>query len=578
MLQPSSVLRAARPDPSAMPWLTSYPSGIDWSMPIIAKPVSWLIDDAVARFPNAPCVSFLGRTTSYLAMLAQVNQFAAGLQAQGVTKGTRVGLFLPNSPIFVAAYYGILKAGGTVVNFSPLYSVEELTHQVADSGIELMVTLDLKILLTKVEALIERGALARAIVADFAALLPPAKSVLFKVARRKDLADIHGSAVRDRLLTLGELVQSGRRGFTPVLINPATDLAVLQYTGGTTGTPKGAMLTHANVSSNVEQVIAWAGTLEDGQERFMGILPLFHVFAMTAVMNFAVRKAACMILVPKFEINESLGIMHRLRPTVLPGVPTLFNALLNHRLISTYDLSSLKFCISGGAALPLEVKHRFEARTGAKLVEGYGLSETSPVATCNPVNGPVKEGSIGQPLPGTIISIRAIDSHDTVMPLGESGEICIAGPQVMPGYWQKPEETEATFTGGFFRTGDVGYMDADGFTFIVDRMKDMINASGFKVYPRRIEDVLYEHPAVEEATVIGIPDVYRGEAPKAFVKLHAGMTASVGDLMVFLKPKLSKAEMPAEIEFRDSLPKTAVGKLSKKELKAEEKAKRDAQA
>jgi long-chain acyl-CoA synthetase len=260
---------------------------------------------------------------------------------------------------------------------------------------------------------------------------------------------------------------------------------------------------------------------------------------------------------------------------VLPGVPTLFNALLNHRLISTYDLSSLKFCISGGAALPLEVKQRFETRTGAKLVEGYGLSETSPVATCNPVNGPVKEGSIGQPLPGTTISIRAIDNPETVMAIGDSGEICIAGPQVMPGYWQKPAETEATFTGAFFRTGDVGYMDKEGFTFIVDRMKDMINASGFKVYPRRIEDVLYEHEAVEEATVIGIPDIYRGEAPKAFVKLRDGQSVSVGDLMVFLKPKLSKAELPAEIEIRDSLPKTAVGKLSKKELKAEEKAKRD---
>ncbi len=559
----------------SLSWLQSYPPGLNWSMRLSARPVPELLEQAARRFPANTAISFLGRDVAYASLLEQVNRFAAGLQLQGVAKGDRVGLFLPNCPLFVIAHYGILKAGGTVVNFSPLYAIEELEHQIRDSGVDMMVTLDLKVLFNKIETLLERGTLRRAIVAEFATQLPLAKSMLFRLAKRKDVVNVQKSPVRHRVIAAAVLMANAGVP-EPVAIDPAKDLAVLQYTGGTTGTPKGAMLTHANVSINAAQIVAWAGNLKDGEERFMGVLPLFHVFAMTAVMNFAIAKAGRMILVPKFEINETLKTMQALRPTVMPGVPTLFNALLNHKLISTFDLSSLKFCISGGAALPMEVKHRFEAKTGAKLVEGYGLSETSPVATCNPTVGAVREGSIGQPLPGTRISIRDPENPETVMPMGERGEICIAGPQVMAGYWRKPEETAATFTGEFFRTGDIGYMDAEGFTFIVDRIKDMINASGFKVYPRRIEEVIYEHPAVEEVTVIGIPDIYRGEAPKAFVKLKTGASLATPELLSFIKSKLSKAEFPAEVEFRDSLPKTNVGKLSKKELKAEELAKRQA--
>jgi long-chain acyl-CoA synthetase len=558
---------------AAMPWLSDYPKDVDWHAVIAPAAVHTLLEDAARRYPGNICTSFLGRTTTYAEMVMLVDRFAAGLQRIGVVKGTKVGLFLPNSPTFIMAYFAVLKAGGTVVNFNPLYAIEELEHQIRDSETELMITLDLKVLFPKVETLLARGTLQRAVVASFPALLPMVKQVLFRLAKRKDLADVARSPQRGKIVTQDEIMR-GTGTPVPVAIDPQRDLAVLQYTGGTTGTPKGAMLTHGNLTSNVDQVVAWAGALEDGKERVMGILPFFHVFAMTVVMNFGIRKAAHLVLMPKFEINEALKLMQQVRPTMMPGVPTLFNALLNHKHIADYDLTALKFCLSGGAALPLEVKKGFEQMTGAKLVEGYGLSETSPVATCNPVGGKVKEGSIGQPLPGTRISIRSLEDPFKEMPLMEPGEVCIAGPQVMPGYWKKPAETEAVFTDGYFRTGDIGYMDADGFTFIVDRLKDMINASGFKVYPREIEEALYEHEAVEEVTVIGIPNTYRGEAPKAFVKLKPDATATPQALLEFLKPKLAKHKLPEEIEIRASLPKTAVGKLSKKELKAEEMAKR----
>ena len=349
---------------------------------------------------------------------------------------------------------------------------------------------------------------------------------------------------------------------------------MLQYTGGTTGTPKGAMLTHANLTINVQQCHAWScDRITPGEERYFCVIPFFHVFAMTGLMNFAISVGGQLIMLPRFELKLALKTIDETRPTFMAGVPTLFNALSKAPDLKNHDLSCLKLCMSGGAPLPLEVKKEFEAVSGCKLVEGYGLSETSPVTHINPVDGLVKEGTIGLPVPGTVMSLRQLGNPEKEVPLGEKGEICIAGPQVMKGYWKKPDETAATFVGDFFRTGDVAYMDNDGFTFIVDRIKDLILCSGFNVYPRRIEEAIYEHPAVEEVTVIGVPDQYRGEAPKAFVKLRAGHQAAAEDILEFLRPRISKIEMPAQIEFREELPKTLIGKLSKKELKAEEKVK-----
>ncbi len=558
-----------------MPWLNHYPRGVDWHMPLKVAPLYRLLDDAAAGFPHLPCTNFLGKTLTYREIAVQVERATLGLQRLGVRKGTKVGLFLPNSPTFIVFFFAVLKAGGTVVNFNPLYTVAELTHQVKDSDTELMVTLDLKLLFDKVEALLEAGCLKRAVVASFPALLPIAKATLFRLFRSKELARPLASPAREKIVLEAE-VMAGDGHPEKVVVDPMNDVAVLQYTGGTTGTPKGAMLSHANVYVNVQQVASGAPDLEDGVERVFAVLPFFHVFALTVVMNLAIAHAAEIIIMPRFALDDALKLIAKTKATIMPGVPTLFNAILNHPKIDSYDLSSLRFCLSGGAALPVEVKQRFEAITGCKVVEGYGLSETSPVVATNPPEGLVKHGSIGMPLPGTVISLRDLGDPTKEVPVGEKGEICVKGPQVMLGYYKRPDDTAEQMVGEFLRTGDVARMDDEGYFFIEDRIKDLIISSGFNVYPRRVEEAIYEHPAVAEVTVIGIKDKKRGEAPKAFVRLKPGASATTEELFEHLAARISKIEMPSAIEFRDELPKTMIGKLSKKELKAEEDAKQRA--
>nr|MCH9765777.1 long-chain fatty acid--CoA ligase [Alphaproteobacteria bacterium] len=492
-------------------WLKGYPKQVNWHTHFPAGCLNDLMDRAVARFPNRPFTNFIGKTLTYAEIGAQVDQVAAGLQKLGVTKGVKVGLFLPNCPTFIIYYYAILKAGGTVVNFNPLYTIDELSYQIDDSETQFMVTLDLKLLFDKVETLLKAGVLKQAVVCSFPALLPSVKSVLFKLAKGKELSRVSASPVKDKVVLESDLLANSGT-IEPVTIDPLKDIAVLQYTGGTTGKPKGAMLTHHNVYVNVLQVASWAPELEDGGERVFGVLPFFHVFAMTVVMNFGVCKGSEIVIMPRFVLDDALKLLHKTKPTVMPGVPTLYNAMMNHPKLKSYDLSSLKFCLSGGAPLPLEVKQGFEKITGCKLVEGYGLSETSPVATCNPIEGVVKERSIGMPVPATVISLRSLDDPEKEVEQGERGEICIKGPQVMAGYWKRPEATKDQFIGEFLRTGDVAVMDEDGWFEIVDRTKDLIICSGYNVYPRHIEEAIYEYPAVEEVTVIGIPDEYRGEA------------------------------------------------------------------
>ncbi len=553
-------------------WLSSYPEGVNWDETYSSAPLYELLDKSVERFPKHVCTNFLGRTMTYSEIGDQVNAIAGALQRIGVTRGTKVGMFLPNCPTFIIYYFAILKAGGVVVNYNPLYTVEELSFQVKDSETKIMITLDLKVLFEKVEKLLENGVLERAIVASFTSLLPGAKATLFKLFKGKEIAHPERSAQKSKIILAADLPIEGE-AYKPVDIDPAKEIAVLQYTGGTTGTPKGAMLTHSNVRINALQVISWAPELLDGEERVFGALPFFHVFAMSVVMNYGVAKGAEIIIMPRFVVDDALKLIHKTKPTVMPGVPTLFNAMLNHPKLKKFNLSSLKFCLSGGAPLPLEVKENFERLTGCKVVEGYGLSETSPVATCNPLHGKVKKGSIGMPVPATVVSLRDLDDPTKEVPQGEKGEICIKGPQVMLGYWQRPKETADVFVGDFLRTGDVARMDEDGMFTIEDRIKDLIICSGYNVYPRRIEEACYTHPDVEEVTVIGIKDEYRGEAPKAFVKLKVSGSTTADELMAHLAKSLSKIELPAAIEFRDELPKTMIGKLSKKELKAEEEAK-----
>ncbi|TCT03471.1 long-chain-fatty-acid--CoA ligase [Aquabacter spiritensis] len=537
---------------------------------IATCPVADLLDQSVARYGARTALNFLGRRWTYAETGALVDRVAAGLQRLGVGKGSLVGLCLPNTPYSVIFYFAVLKAGGTVVNYSPLYVERELDKQIRNSGTTIMVVLDIKSIHARVAAVAEQAGLRTIIVCPMRGILPFLKGIGFELFKRKEIAvfDRHDG----RHLTFADLVRGVGRP-QPVEIAPDVDLAVLQYTGGTTGIPKGAQLTHANVSANAIQVIRHVACLREGAERILGVLPLFHVFAMTNVMNIPIMIGAEIILVPRFNLADLIATIARERPTVFPGVPTLFAALANCPGLRTEQLASLHLGVSGGAPLPAEVRQRFEALSGCRLVEGYGLSETSPVLTANPPNGVIKDGSVGTPVPGTVIEIRDLVDPRRLMGVGEKGEVCARGPQVMRAYWRAPQESEAAFIEGAFRTGDVGYLDEDGYLFLVDRIKDVILCGGFNVYPRMIEEALYLHPAVAEAVAIGVPDAYRGQAPKAFCTLREGSRATPEELLAFLRTQLSKVEVPKQVEIRESLPKTLVGKLSKKELVEEERRK-----
>ena len=553
-------------------WLEHYPDGVSWDVPLKAESLINFMDAAVSRYGSKPCIDFLGRKYTYSEVGALIDQAAKGFQDIGVRKGTKVGLCLPNTPYSVICYFGVLKAGGIVVNYNPLYAERELAFQIEDSHTEIMVTMDLEVIYPKVSTMFTRTNLKKIVVCRMAGILPPLKSMLFKLLKKSDIAKVPFDAQHIPFDTL--IDNDGTP--SPIDIEPMEDIAVLQYTGGTTGQPKGAMLTHANLTVNAAQLRAWvdpSGILRDGVERVIGVLPFFHVFAMTVVMNQGLSMGAELILLPRFELDMLLKTIHRTKPSLVPAVPTIYTAINHAPNLKKYDLTSIRMCNSGGAPLPNEVRQEFERLTGCYLIEGYGLSECSPVASSSPPGGLNKEGSIGIPLPGTKLEIRNVEAPHDLMPQGESGEICIIGPQVMKGYWDRPEETAETIIEGRLHTGDVGYMDEDGYIFIVDRLKDVILCGGYNVYPRNIEEAIYLHPGVEEVTVIGIPDEYRGQCPKAFIKLKEGEALTEEGLKAFLADKISKIEMPSAIEFRAELPKTMIGKLSKKELIAEEEAK-----
>ncbi|HQT87015.1 MAG TPA: long-chain fatty acid--CoA ligase [Acidiphilium sp.] len=526
-----------------------------------------MLDEAARRFGARPAVDFLGRGWNWSEMAALADRAAAGLQQRGVVKGTRVGLCLPNTHYFIVMYYAILKAGGTVVNFNPLYTERELAAQAQSAGTRIMVSLDVPMIQDKISALVAQGLLDQVIVCSMAAALPTLKSWAFRLLKSAERAAIPAAKPYVRFSAL----IAGPAKPTAVAIDPLEDIAALQFTGGTTGVPKAAMLTHGNITANVQQVLAGSPPLVEGGERIIGVLPFFHVFAMTAVMNLGVSIGAELVLMPRLDIKMLMAAIQRKRPTIVPGVPTLFTAISN-AAGTGMDLSFIKFCISGGAAIAAEAAERFERLSRCAILEGYGLSEASPVVTATPPDK-VKRNSVGIALPGTIIEIRDPEHPERILPQGEKGEICVRGPQVMKGYLDRPDETAKAMIDGALRTGDIGYIDADGYLFIVDRIKDLILCSGYNVYPRVIEEAAYQHPAVQDAIAIGIPDSYRGQAPKLFVTLRPGASATEAEILEFLKAHLNKIEIPKAIEIRDSLPKTLVGKLSKKELVAEEAAK-----
>ncbi len=553
----------------------TYPPGINWNAPLPEYPAHEMLMKTSARFPRRIALDFFDKVTTYAQLESQVEHAAKGLQEFGVKKGTRVGLLLPNTPYSVIFYYAILMAGGVVVNLNPLYAARELEHLIADSEMEIAITLDLKITYEKISKMVGKTALKRLVVCRLCDALPGVKGFLFSLLKKSECSFIP----RDNYHVTYDAIMNNNGMPEAVAIDAHNDVAVLQYTGGTTGIPKAAMLTHGNLTVNAQQSRLWFTMAKEGEEVLLGVLPFFHVFAMTVAMNLGILIGATIVVVPRFELKQVVHLIHRKKPTLFPAVPTIYAAISNFRRLGDYDISSVKYCISGGAGLPIDIKRAFEAVTGCVVAEGYGLTESSPVATCNPLEGTNKAGSIGLPLPGTRIEIISMEDKKTVLPMGERGEVCILGPQVMKAYWKNEAETAETLTptdkGMRLHTGDVGYIDEDGYIFIVDRIKDMILCGGYNVYPRNVEEAIYLHPSVAECVVAGLPDPYRGQTVKAYIALKPGTTLTRDALMAFLSDKLSPIEMPKLVEFRDSLPKTMIGKLSRKALLDEEKQKKN---
>ena len=426
------TMEATPVDAADPPWLKSYPDDVDWRRSYKGRAFHALLDEAVSRFPDRPSIDFLDRKISYRDLDLQAARVAKGLQSLGVGKGVKVGLFLPNCPYSVICFFGILRAGGTIVNYNPLYASREIEHQVEDSETDIMVTLGLEALLPKVAALLNKTRLKAVVVADMATCLPFPKNWLFPIVKRREVASIPNDPPFVRFNQL--IANDGH--YDPVDVDPDKDIAVLQYTGGTTGRPKGAIHTHASLVISADQLADWAPDLEPGSERILGVLPLFHVFAVSTVLSLGVRVGAEMVLLPRFDLDQVLQTIAGKHPTLLPGVPTMYNAIGGHKDIDRFDLTSIKLCLSGGAPLPQEVKNSFEVRAGCTLVEGYGLTE-APVTHCNPIKGSKKSGSFGVPMPGTTIEILSLEDRKTILPAGEHGEICLSGPQIMQGYWKK---------------------------------------------------------------------------------------------------------------------------------------------
>lgn len=542
-----------------------HPTPLDTRFEAMSLPA--MFERTMRANPQAPFLHFLGRTYSYQQIFAYAQRFAVGLQAIGIAKGDRVGLFLPNVPIYAAAYYGAMMAGAVVVNFSPLYSVEELSWQVGDSGTRVLVTLDVPELYKTAKKVLDGSALETLVVGSLADQLPWYKGIALQLLKRKQIADVaYGPHVKSwvEMIPVGQLA--------PVDVGPQ-DLALLQYTGGTTGRPKGAMLGHDQLSVNAQQVAALNPFGNPTAEVFMGALPFFHVFANTALLNHACVTGASIAMVPRFETGQVLETIARYRCTGFPGVPTMFQAMLDHPDLAKTDLSSLKVCISGGAPMPGPVHQRFEEITGVRICEGYGLTESSGVVSANPYDGTRKRGTIGQLVPGTEVILLDKEHPESLAPEGDPGELAVHGPQVMRGYWGRPEADADCFVERegkrYLRTGDVARIDADGFLEIVDRIKDMIAVGGFKVFPSVVEDVILEHPAVKEALVIGVPEEYRGEVPRAYVTLNEGASVTGEELASWLNAKIGKHERVDAVVIRESLPKTIIGKLDRKTLRAE---------
>jgi long-chain acyl-CoA synthetase len=534
-----------------------YPEGIRWDDPIARGTLPDLLSKAAQQYGPRPAIEFRDRAISYAELEAMVEVAAAAFLRAGYGKDTSIALFLGNLPDHPVNFFGALKAGARVVHLSPLDGERALSHKLSDSGARILVTSDLAALLPTALKFLEKGLLDRLIICeddDWGAVGNPHTSIPEHPA----------------IMTFRQFAEGASQPAQWPSIS-ADDVALLQYTGGTTGLPKGAMLSHGNLTSAVSIYEVWgkpARAKRDAVERVICVLPLFHIYALTVILLRSLAHGDLISLHQRFDVQAVMRDIELKRATVFPGVPTMWIAIASLPDLESRDLSSLVSCGSGGAPLPIEVARIFERKTNMKLKSGWGMTETCSPGTGHPQEGPEKPGSIGLMLPGIEMNVVALDDPNKVLPAGEIGEIRIRGPNVTKGYWNRPKETAEAFVGDRFLTGDIGYMDSDGYFYLVDRKKDMIISGGFNVYPQTIEQAIYEHPAVHEVIVIGIPDDYRGEAAKAFVKLRAGAIAfTLDELKAFLAGKLGKHEIPAALDFVDELPRTPVGKLSRHELR-----------
>lgn len=550
------------------PWLAQYPEEIPKSINYPEASLVSFLEKAYEKNPDTTAIRFMGKSLSYQEMYEHTVQLANGLRQIGMEPGDRVSIMLPNCPQAVISYYAVLMAGGIVVQTNPLYTERELDHQLNDSEAAFMITLDW--IYPRVKKVMPSTQLKKVLFTSLKDYLPFPKNLLFPLVSKKNGMNTT-VPFSDEVLSFMKVLKAGDvKPIDDVTAEP-DDVAILQYTGGTTGLAKGVMLTHRNLVVNVVQCHHWLYKAEYGQERLLGIVPFFHVYGMTVVMNSAIYLGSTMILLPKFDVKDALKTIDKEKPTLFPGAPTMYIGLLNHPDIGNYDLSSIKACISGSAPLPVEVQQQFEKITKGILVEGYGLTETSPVTHCNLVwGGDRVSGSIGIPWPDTESRIVSLETGEEVE-LGQVGEVVLKGPQVMKGYWNRPEETAEAIKDGWFYTGDMGYMDEKGYFYIVDRKKDMIIAGGFNIYPREVEEVLFEHPAVLECVVIGVPDPYRGETVKAFIVKKEGAEITEEELDKYCREKLASFKVPRKYEFRTELPKTLVGKVLRRALREEEK-------
>ena len=561
-------MSAIAPAPSR-PWTSKYPAFVPSQLDIPPISLPQLVERSVRAWPSRSALLYYGRRWSYAEFWELTGRAAAGFLLAGLRRGDRVALFLPNCPAYPIAFFGALRAGLTVVQVSPLYLGQDLLRVLRDAEPKALVTLE--ILFPNLAAIADEVALPTCYVARLREFYPlPQRWFVNLVLRRRGLPTAFPT-----LPAVRRWAELAAPAAAPeVTIDPSREVAVFQYTGGTTGRPKAAMLTHRNLVANALQCRAWFGIQPPGTGIVLASIPLFHVYGMTVAMNFPLVEGATIVLQTRPDIDEILRLVHRYRPTEFPGVPALYQAINAHPATPRHDIRSIRVCVSGSAPLPLEVARRFEELTGGRLVEGYGLTEASPVTHVNPIQGEIRAGSIGLPLPETDQRIMDLESGTRTLSVAETGELCVRGPQVMLGYYRAPEETAGAIRDGWLHTGDIARLDADGYAYIVDRKKDMIDVGGLKVYPREVEDVLYQHPGVQEAAVVGVPDPTLGEVVRAYVVRRAGATVEERELIDFVRARIAHYKAPRHVEFRGSLPRTAVQKVLRRALREEYEAQR----